>query len=58
MPTKSRKSTILITGSSGFIGQSLMNLYAVNGVDAVGTTRTSTNLDDRKMFLDLSSDQP
>jgi nucleoside-diphosphate-sugar epimerase len=48
----------LITGSSGFIGQSLMNLYALNGVDVVGTTRNPNNLDDRTMFLDLSSDEP
>ena len=49
---------ILITGSSGFIGRSLINLYAVNGVDVVGTTRNSSSLDDRKMFIDLASDEP
>lgn len=58
MSMNSMNSKILITGSSGFIGQSLINLFAVNGVDVVGTTRSSSNSGDRKMFIDLSSDEP
>lgn len=58
MSMNSMNSKILITGSSGFIGQSLINLYAVNGVDVVETTRDLSNLDDRKMFIDLSLDEP
>lgn len=49
---------VLVTGSSGFIGRNLISLLDANGVDVVETTRNARTLGDRKIFLDLSSDEP
>ena len=51
-------SKILVTGSSGFIGQRLLHMYGLCGLRAIKTTRDREEVDDRTIFLDLSLDEP
>jgi UDP-glucose 4-epimerase len=53
---KRRKQTLVITGSSGFVGQKLATRAIVEGFDVIGIDiKKSTNLDCQQLEIDLAS---
>ena len=53
---KRRKQTLVITGSSGFVGEKLAIRAVAEGFDVIGIDiKKSTNLDCNQLELDLTS---
>ena len=53
---KSRKQTLVITGSSGFVGEKLAIRAVAEGFDVIGIDiKKSMNLDCKQLELDLVS---